>query len=137
MPCKSRSTSSTRPSPAAAYRGLADRSDVIASEVGYKVVSEAQLDEEGNEIFPATTSYTTEPTSGPGAIDIIGTIFNDDAVYSETETDSEGFPALVSPATPIDGYHVNICLRADSPLLEQFGQYILDPAPATPSRTFG
>lgn len=109
--------------------------DAIASEVGYKIVSEAQLDEDDNELFPATVSYSTELVSGPGAIDIIGTIFNDDAVYGEP--DGDGMPTLVSPATPIDGYHVNICLRADTPLPEQFGLYVLDPAPATPSRTFG
>ena len=37
----------------------------------------------------------------------------------------------------IDGHHVNICLRADASLPEQFGSYVLNPAPATPARTFG
>lgn len=115
----------------------AETFDAIASEVGYKFTSEAQLDEDDNVVFPASVSYTTEPTSGPGAIDIIGTIYNSDAVYSETETDAEGMPTLVSAATPINGYHVNICLRAGVALPEQFGLYILDPAPSTPSRTFG
>jgi len=113
----------------------AETFDAIASETGYKIVTEAQLDEEGNVVFPATTSYVTESVSGPGAIDIIGTIFNDDAVYGEP--DAEGYPTLVSSATPKEGYHVNICLRADSALPEQFGSYVLDPAPTTPARTFG
>ena len=113
----------------------AETFEAIASEVGYKITTEAQLDEEGNELFPAITSYTTEPVSGPGAIDIIGTIFNDDAVYGEP--DAEGYPTLVSSATPKDGYHVNICLRADASLPEQFDSYVLDPAPTTPARTFG
>ena len=113
----------------------ADTFDAIASEVGYKVITEAQLDEEGNEVIPEITSYTTEPISGPGAIDIIGTIYNSDAVYGEP--DAEGMPTLVTPATPIDGHHVNICLRADASLPEQFGPYVLDPAPTTPARTFG
>ena len=109
--------------------------DAIASEVGYKFTTEAQLDEDDNVIFPASVSYSTEPTSGPGAIDIIGTIYEDNAVYGEP--DEEGMPTLVSAPTPIDGYHVNICLRAGVALPEQFGPYILDPAPSTPSRTFG
>lgn len=109
--------------------------DEAMSEAGYKIVTEAQLDEDNNIIFPASVSYSTDAISGPGAIDIIGTIYNSDAVYGEP--DAEGMPTLVSPATPIDGFHVNICLRADVSLPEQFGSYVLNPAPSTPSRTFG
>ena len=107
----------------------------IASEVGYKFTSEAQIDEDDNVIYPASTSYSTEPTSGPGAIDIIGTIYNDDAVYGEP--DEEGMPTLVSAPTEIEGFHVNICIRSDTELPAQFSTYVLDPAPNTPSRTFG
>lgn len=109
--------------------------DAIASEVGYKITTEAQLDEDGNVVFPASVSYTTEPTSGPGAIDIIGTIYENNAVYGEP--DEEGMPTLVSPATEIEGFHVNICIRSDTELPSQFSTYVLDPAPNTPSRTFG
>lgn len=112
-----------------------DTFETIATDVGYKIITEAQLDEEGNEVIPEIISYSTETVSGPGAIDIIGTIYNDDAVYGDL--DEEGMPTLVSPATPVEGYHVNICLRSDRELPSEFSEYVLDPVPSTPARTFG
>ncbi len=109
--------------------------DAVASEVGYKFTREAQLDEDGNVIFPSSTFYSTNEVSGPGAIDLVGTIYNNDAVYEGF--DDQGMPIFISPATPIDGYHVNICLRTDALLPLQFSQYIVSPAPVTPFRTFG
>jgi len=109
--------------------------DEAMSEAGYKFTTEAQLDEDDNVLFPASVSYSTDAVSGPGAIDIIGTIYNDDAVYGDP--DEEGMPTLVSAATPIDGFHVNLCLRSGAEVPGALGPYVLDPAPSTPSRTFG
>jgi len=109
--------------------------DAVMEEVGYKFTTEAQLDEDDNIIFPASVSYSTDAISGPGAIDQVGTIYNDDAVYGEP--DEEGMPTLVTPATAVEGYHVNLCLRSGVELPAGLSPYVLDPAPATPRRTFG
>lgn len=107
--------------------------DAIAQEVGYAIFSEALLNEEGQVISPVQTYYSTE-LSGPGAIDMVGALFNDDAVYGEIGSD--GTPTLVSPPTQKQGFHVNIALQSDLELPGQFAQYILDPAPSSPHRVF-
>lgn len=109
--------------------------DAVMSEVGYKITTEAQLDDDGNEIFLASVSYSTDAISGPGAIDQVGTIYNDDAVYGDP--DEEGMPTLITPPTAVEGYHVNLCLRSGVELPAGLSPYVLDPAPNTPSRTFG
>ena len=83
----------------------------------------------------------------PGAIDVVGVIYNDDAVFDE-----EG--VLVTPATAKDGWHVNIKVRpnpiyvevesenpddpsgiiVDRALPEILNTYIVEPQ--TPSRVF-
>lgn len=84
---------------------------------------QAVTDEEGNEIAPA---YTTPNYAN---IDVLGVLYNDDAVLDE-----EG--DVVTPATPIDGWHVNV--RAvpgeDAAALEPFR---VDPEPMTWRRVWG
>jgi hypothetical protein len=80
----------------------------------------------------------------PGAIDVVGTIYNDDAVYDE-----EG--EMTSAPTAKDGWHVNVRVRAeyesfedpsapmgysgkDVSLPEVLNNYIVEPQ--TPSRVF-
>ena len=75
----------------------------------------------------------------PGAIDVVGTLYNDDAVY-----DDEG--EIVTPATAKEGWHINIIVRpkyefdfeldqdVDQSLPEVLNTYIVDPQ--TPSRVF-
>ena len=73
----------------------------------------------------------------PGAIDVVGVIYNDDAVCDE-----EG--VLVTPATAKDGWHVNVRVRAEYEIIENtsidislpeiLNNYIVEPQ--TPSRVF-
>lgn len=78
----------------------------------------------------------------PGAIDVVGVIYNDDAVF-----DGEG--EMTSPPTAKDGWHVNVRVRPqydtvivegekdtlmDVTLPEVLNNYIVEPQ--TPSRVF-
>ena len=76
----------------------------------------------------------------PGAIDVVGTIYNDDAVF-----DAEG--EMTSAPTAKDGWHVNIRLKSkiafaeneddpdvDVTLPEVLNTYIVEPQ--TPGRVF-
>ena len=74
----------------------------------------------------------------PGAIDVVGVIYNDDAVFDE-----EG--EMTSPPTAKDGWHVNVRVRSklistgektseDVSLPEALNTYIVNPQ--TPSRVF-
>ena len=76
----------------------------------------------------------------PGAIDVVGVIYNDDAVFDE-----EG--EITSPPTAKDGWHVNVIVRpkivsaeneddpdVDVSLPEVLNTYIVEPQ--TPSRVF-
>ena len=78
----------------------------------------------------------------PGAIDVVGTIYNDDAVFDE-----EG--EMTSPPTAKDGWHVNVRVRpqyefddsapkdqqqSDISLPAVLNTYIVEPQ--TPSRVF-
>jgi hypothetical protein len=78
----------------------------------------------------------------PGAIDVVGVIYNDDAVFDE-----EG--EVTSPPTAKDGWHVNVRVRpqydtvivegekdtlVDVTLPEVLNTYIVEPQ--TPSRVF-
>jgi hypothetical protein len=99
--------------------------DTKAAEAGYRYE-----DPETGDIF-----YTVYP----GAIDVVGTLYNDDAVY-----DDEG--DIVTPATTKEGWHVNIIVKpkyefdfelnqdVDYSLPEVLNTYIVDPQ--TPSRVF-
>ncbi len=62
------------------------------------------------------TYYHTPPHTGD--IDIIGDIYSNDAVYDE-----EG--NLVTPATKLDGYHLNIILNVELP--EALNEYLVHP----------
>ena len=75
-----------------------------------------------------------------GAIDVIGTLYNDDAVY-----DDEG--EIVTPATAKEGWHVNIRVIPNSEIIDGETQTIRDISlpevlnnyivePQTPSRVF-
>lgn len=71
----------------------------------------------------------------PGAIDVVGTIYNDDAVFDE-----EG--EMTSAPTAKDGWHVNVRVKPqyepetleDKTLPEVLNTYIVEPQ--TPSRVF-
>ena len=67
----------------------------------------------------------------PGAIDVVGTIYNDDAVFDE-----EG--EMTSAPTAKDGWHVNVRVKntviSPSILPEVLNTYIVEPQ--TPSRVF-
>lgn len=63
----------------------------------------------------------------PGAIDVVGTIYNDDAVFDE-----EG--EMTSAPTAKDGWHVNVRVRGYDNLPEVLNTYIVEPQ--TPSRVF-
>lgn len=41
-----------------------------------------------------------------GDISVVGTITNDDAVYGPL--DADGFPTIITPATVVPGWHVNV-----------------------------
>ena len=62
------------------------------------------------------TYYHTPPHTGD--IDIIGDIYNNDAVYDE-----EG--NLVTPATKKEGYHLNIILNIELP--QELNEYLVQP----------
>ena len=63
----------------------------------------------------------------PGAIDVVGVIYNDDAVFDE-----EG--EMTSPPTAKDGWHVNVRVRGCDTFPEVLNNYIVEPQ--TPSRVF-
>ena len=66
----------------------------------------------------------------PGAIDVVGVIYNDDAVFDE-----EG--EMTSPPTAKDGWHVNVRVKFqsnDETFPEVLNTYIVEPQ--TPSRVF-
>ena len=63
----------------------------------------------------------------PGAIDVVGTIYNDDAVFDE-----EG--EMTSAPTAKDGWHVNVRVRGYDTFPEVLNTYIVEPQ--TPSRVF-
>jgi len=67
-----------------------------------------------------------------GDIDVVGIIYNNDA---EFEINEEGYPIVISEATSKEGWHVNIIL--DGTLPEELSEFVLDPAPSSPSRVFG
>ena len=69
------------------------------------------------------TYYHTPPHTGD--IDIIGDIYINDAVYDE-----EG--NLITPATKLDGYHLNIILSIKLP--EELNEYLV--YPQLPYRVF-
>lgn len=99
--------------------------DTKADEAGYKY-----QDSETQQI-----SYSVDS----GAIDVVGVLYNDDIVINEEEE-------LVNPATPKEGWHVNIRVRqieeydaendqyVDQSLPEVLNTYIVNPQ--TPSRVF-
>jgi len=45
-------------------------------------------------------------------LNIIGTLYNDDEVYSE-EDDSQGEKVCISPPTPKSGFHANLLILND------------------------
>jgi hypothetical protein len=76
------------------------------------------------------TYYSMRPELN-GDIDVVGVIYNNDAVY---EMNEDGYPSVISEATAKDGWHVNIILEGSAP--EELTEYILDPSPSTPNRVF-
>lgn len=79
------------------------------------------LDEEGEPLF--TPNFTN--------ISVIGTMYNDDAVFGE---DDEGMPTTVSPATAKEGWHVNVLALSgeDTTAIEDYSVEV-----TTPSRVWG
>ena len=98
--------------------------------IGPVIVTEATYDEEtGEELTPAVyedqtiwSYYTHEH-----ACDVVGTVYNDDAVF-----DAEG--EMISAPTAKDGWHVNIRMKSHDTLPEDLNTYIVEPQ--TPSRVF-
>lgn len=89
-------------------------------EVGYKVISTLPNNEE-------VTQYRV--TDQVGDIDIIGDLYNNDAII---ETDEDGTSTIISPPTKLDGWHVNIILEDElPPALEE---YVV--TPKNPHRIF-
>ena len=74
------------------------------------------------------TYYTTGDI--PGDIDIVGEIWNDDAIY-EIGEETEEIIEISSP-TKKDGWHINIILSSNLP--EELQEFIVEPS--TPSRRF-
>ena len=80
---------------------------------------------------------------GTGAVDIVGTIYNDDVVFNDDFT-------VKTPATPMTGYHVNLRLEyktkdggvdsdgkeklVDDTLPSGLSSYVV--TPSTPNRIF-
>ena len=87
--------------------------DTKAAEAGYRYE-----DPETGEVY-----YSVRP----GAIDVVGTIYNDDAVFDE-----EG--EMTSAPTAKDGWHVNVRVRGYDTFPEVLNTYIVEPQ--TPSRVF-
>ena len=78
---------------------------------------------------PETGAVTISSGTETFAIDEVGVIYNDDAVF---ETDEEtGKLTLVTPATAIDGYHFNYRIifgnHEEIPLPEQLQPYTVEP----------
>ena len=96
-------------------------SDEAAANAILYTTTPAVLDEEGNEV---QAEYTTPNFIN---IDVLGVLFNDDAVL-----DAEG--NVVTPATAIDGWHVNVRVMPgeDAAVLEPFVV-----TPKTPVRVWG
>lgn len=83
------------------------------TEVGY-----SSTNSETNETYYHTSPHT-------GDIDIIGDIYRNDAVCDE-----EG--NMITPATKLDGYHLNIVLNVELP--QEFNEYLV--YPQLPHRVF-
>jgi hypothetical protein len=83
----------------------------------FKKVDYYKTDENDN------TYYSVYPATGD--IDVVGEIYNNDAVYDE-----EG--NVISEATKKDGYHVNVILK--EPLPESLESFVVQPA--NPYRVF-
>lgn len=77
-----------------------------------------------------STYYSMRPEIN-GDIDIIGTIYNNDAIY---EMNEDGYPVVVSEATSVDGWHVNLIIDGNLP--ESLREFSLNPPPVTPRRVF-
>ena len=84
------------------------------TEVGYSTT-----DPETNQIHFHTPPHT-------GALDIIGTIYNNDGVYDEESGE------VVTPPTAMEGYHINIILKESLPQILK--SYLV--SPKRPYRVF-
>jgi hypothetical protein len=100
-----------------------------------KEESETKLDEAGYK-----TTYTdldeTEKVvyripDVPGDIDIVGEIYNNDAVYSDPDPET-GEITIITPPTKLDGWHVNIILEGELP--EVLQEFVV--TPQNPYRVF-
>jgi hypothetical protein len=85
---------------------------------------------------PQTQEVTVSQGNGTFAIDEVGVIYNNDAVFS---TDQEtGEITLVTPATSVEGYHYNYRIvfgnNEEIPLPTELEPYIV--TPQTPVRVW-
>jgi hypothetical protein len=94
--------------------------NLALEEAGYK---RTYTDIDGEEKF----QYIVPDTKGD--IDVVGEIYANDAV---TGIDDEGYPIVITPATKLDGWHVNIIL--DGKLPEVLSDYVV--TPSNPHRVF-
>lgn len=106
------------------YLKFSSESEMASSfeDLGWVRTSPGFLDTE------QSTYYSMRPELN-GDIDIIGTIYNNDAVFDINE---EGYPVVISEATSIDGWHVNLILEGKLP--ESLEEYAL--VPRNPHRIF-
>jgi hypothetical protein len=85
---------------------------------------------------PETEEVTISQGNGTFAIDEVGVIYNDDAVYETNEETGE--ITLVTPATAVEGYHYNYRIvfgnHPEIPLPEELQPYAVEPN--TPSRVW-
>lgn len=84
------------------------------TEVGY-----SSTDPETDQIHFHTPPHT-------GALDIIGTIYNNDGVYDEESGE------VVTPPTAMEGYHINLILKESLPQILK--SYLV--SPKRPYRVF-
>ena len=95
-----------------------------------KEEAETKLTEVGYSSTDPQTQITYYHTNGvPGDVDIIGTIYNSDGVFT---IDEDGMPTVTTPPTEKEGYHVNVVLSEELPAL--LSEYSV--VPANPYRVF-
>jgi len=96
-----------------------EQAEFKLDEVGYKI----------EEIYAGETRTYFRVTDQVGDIDIVGEIYNNDAVI---EFDENGSMEVITEPTKIEGYHVNIILEGKLP--EELQEFTVTPQP--PYRVF-
>lgn len=118
-----------------------EEAETKLTEVGYRheeqyypetVTLAPEPDENGEPVYVIETSTEAQTrvwyqvTDQVGDIDVVGDIWNTDAVYNEETGET------ITPPTKKDGYHINIILKGDLP--EALKEFIV--TPSNPYRVF-